>query len=339
MKILFSRPIGVMLVIAAIFGMAASVIGLYFTWTNIPQMETSIVSGTALLHDTISATDDLLTVVGDTLDNTYEIVSAIEKTMTDLANTVQNTADATRSVGGLVGENIAGVIAQTQESISSAAKSIQLVDNFLRLASKIPFIGLDYSPEAPLGQRFEEIGTSLTSVPDTLAKVQTDMADTSTNLSVVKTDVEELSTAISGIKTNLEDAQKVIADYHAILAQLDASLTSLEENLPAILNVLAAAITALLIWLMFTQIAMLVQGFEMLDRAASRKENEDKTSVKLQETQEIRGVESIPEVTAEKLQEPDRGFLGGIRTGKPASTPGLAISTSIPGWFSIRESG
>ena len=172
MKILFSRTIGVLLIIAAIFGMAASVFGLYFTWTNIPQMEPGIVSGTTMLHDTISATDDLLTVVDDTLTTTSTIVSSIEKTMTGLANTVENTSIATLAVGGLVGEDIAGVIEETQESIMSAAKSIQLVDNFLRMASKIPFVGIDYEPEAPLGQRFEEIGDSLTSVPDTLAQVQ-----------------------------------------------------------------------------------------------------------------------------------------------------------------------
>jgi len=308
MKILFSRTIGVLLIIAAIFGMAASVFGLYLTWTNIPQMETGIVSGTTMLHDTISATDDLLTVVGGTLDNVYEIVSVIEKTMTDLADIVQNTSDATLSVGGLVGEDIAGVIEQTQESIMSAAKSIQLVDNFLRLASKIPFVGLDYSPDAPLGQRFEEIGTSLTSVPETLAKVQVDMADTSTNLEVVKTDIVELSTAIGGIKTNLEDAQKVISDYHAILAQLDSSLTSLEENLPTILGVFAGAITGLLVWLMFTQIAMMVQGFEILERRANRKDKQELTEEKPQELEKGHLEESEPEKTQEKPQGPEEGI-------------------------------
>ena len=309
MKILFSRTIGVLLIIAAIFGMAASVFGLYFTWTNIPQMEQGIVSGTAVLHDTISATDDLLTVVDDTLTTTSTIVSSIEKTMTGLANTVENTSIATLAVGGLVGEDIAGVIEKTQDSIMSAAKSIQLVDNFLRMASKIPFVGIDYEPDAPLGQRFEEIGESLTSVPDTLAQVQNDIANTSTNLDVVKSDIEEFGTAISEINTNLEDAQKVIADYHAILAQLDSSLTTLEENLPNILRLLAVAITALLVWLMFTQIAMLVQGFEILERRANRKDKQEMKEEKPQELEEGLIQESEPEKTEEKPQEPEEGHV------------------------------
>lgn len=281
--------LGVLMILVAIVGMGASAFGLYFTWSNIPQINASVLSGTKLLHDTISATDNLLTVVTDTLDNAGTSLGVIEITMEDIATTMQTTADATNSVATLVGDDLTKVIEETQTSLVSTAQSAKMVDDFLRLMSAIPipFVSVPkYSPDESLNVSIEKIGTSLNPIPDSLLKVKVDMTDTSNNLGLVKEDIEDLKVAINGINQNLEDAKKVSSDYKVILARLDDGLKVVEEDLPNILRIAAYAITGLLVWLLFTQLAMLVQGFELLERAGSRKQKVDQLLEKMEEVQE-----------------------------------------------------
>lgn len=293
--------LGVLMILVAIIGMAASGFGLYFTWNNIPQINASVLSGTKLLHDTIGATDNLLTVVTDTLGTAGTSLGAIEITMEDLATTMQTTADATNSVGILVGDDLSNVIEETQASLVSTAESAKMIDDFLRLVSAFPLLGAKYDPAESLNVSIEKIGTSLDPLPKSLVNVKVDMTDTSKNLETVKADIEDLNVAIAGINTNLEDAKKVSTDYKVILAQLDDGLTGMENNLPNILKMVAYAITGLLVWLLFTQLAMLVQGFELLERAGGRKQKVDELIEKLEE--EEKELEEVKEELKEEQEE------------------------------------
>jgi prefoldin subunit 5 len=239
-----------------------------------------------LLHETIAVTGDLLVVVDETLETTRISLDTIEITLEGIANTLQTTANTTMSVSVLVGDDLSRVISETQKSLQSTAASAKVVDDFLRMMSAIPLIGPDYSPEESLDVSIQNIGNSLESIPESLVKVKTDMADTSANLETVQTNIKDLKVAITGINTHVDDAKIVISNYSTILDQLDNGLTGIEVNLPNILRMAAYAITGLLVWLLFTQLAMLVQGFELLERAGSRKQKVDQLLEKMEEVQE-----------------------------------------------------
>jgi hypothetical protein len=78
-----------------------------------------------------------------------------------------------------------------------------------------------------------------------------------------------MSSDISQISANLESARSVLQTYQEILADLQDLVASVREGLPNWLRTLQLGLVLILIWLGVVQIAVITQGWELIERGRS----------------------------------------------------------------------
>jgi hypothetical protein len=191
-------------------------------------------------------------------------MKSIETTFTNTAAALKSTSDMTASIGSMLGEELAGILMETQNSLTSVQASARLIDDTLGIISRIPLIGARYAPDVPLATSIERVNTSLDPLPDTLSDVQTNLVNTSEDIARLEGDLEALSTHIQDLNTQLKDAHAVLSDYQAITLETQAGLAGLEENTPNMVQAFIWAFGAFLLWLLLSQLGLLLLGLHML---------------------------------------------------------------------------
>ncbi|MEA4909229.1 MAG: hypothetical protein GYA17_11905 [Chloroflexi bacterium] len=260
------RLTGSLLIFAALLGAVVSISGLVALWSVQSQVVSSLTSASDLLGRTLTATGDLLNVADATLAQLEGDVDVLEATVSHLAGTIDTTTGVADSIASLVGDDLTGVVRDTQHSLDSVQSSAKLIDDTLRVITAIPFLGTRYQPEVPLETSIAEVSGSLDDMPAALRKVERSLRDASGDAQTMSADIQTLSERVAELKTNLSAARQVIAQYQDILGEAQQGVTTLQANLPGWTRTLAWSFSALLAWLLIAQAGLLTQGLELVSR-------------------------------------------------------------------------
>jgi hypothetical protein len=177
-------------------------------------------------------------------------------------------------VGPLIGEDMVGVIDQTQASLVSASKSAKLVDDTLSVIGAIPFIGQQYQPEVPLSRSITEIAFNLGFMNTSLLEMQAGVQASGRKLDDVRWSVDNLSQQVAAIQPSIIQARVQILEYQLILTTLREKNDAFEKELPAWLNTFYTLATVVLVWVVFSQLGLLLQGWQLLAPAWFRQPEE-----------------------------------------------------------------
>ncbi len=264
MKAIFSRIIGISLVIAAVAGMLFSLYGLVQVWRYKPAVTESLTGELEVIHATVTTTSSGLYTVSDTMKTVAGNVQALQDTTTGLVQSIHGAQPLLDTMVKLVGQDLPETITATQTSLNSAASSAVLIDNVMTSVTSLPLLGLNkYAPAVPLHTALGDISTSLGHIPPALDEINLSLGTAKTNLAAIENGVTSMGSDIDLIKSNLEDARLVIVQYQQENDVLLNQVESARQSLPAWIDGLTWAITIGLIWLFITQIGLLLKGWEM----------------------------------------------------------------------------
>jgi hypothetical protein len=266
MNRLVLRAAGIVLILAAILGLIASAAGLYFVWRIAGQAVQTLTGPLDLADRTLRATSDLLTTADQTLSEVDVNVRLVQSSLADTSIALKTTAQVTSSTASMLGQNLASVVTNTQTALTSVQSSARLVDDSLRIITMLPLIGARYAPQMTLEASISSVTSSLNSVPKSLGEMQEGLNKTASDLSAVQTGLDKMATSIGDTLKQLAQARQVMAQYLQIVGEVTGALTNLRQNLPAWVNLAAWGATVLLVWLIITQLAVLIQGLDMLRR-------------------------------------------------------------------------
>jgi hypothetical protein len=142
------------------------------------------------------------------------------------------------------------------------------VDDVLAIVTTIPFLNLDvYNPDVPLFEGFEEMADSLGRIPESLSEAKGGLESTVGNIEQVEDDFASMARNVGEIATDLEDAQSVIVQYQEIVSEVQGTISSAQESLPGWLRLLRWGFSLMLVWLAIAQIALVAQGWELIERS------------------------------------------------------------------------
>ncbi len=269
MQASFKRIIGILLILASILGMLLSLAGGVMLWRSAARTEALALSTTSVIGESLDTTAGLLDVLHDMLQTTEESFTLVEASLGDSGLALENTADMTDTIGTLMGEDMAGVLSQTQDALSSTQQTARLIDDTLKIVSAIPLIGARYTPDVPLETTIEQVSKSLDPVPDALDEIERGLQNASTDLSIVRKDLMEMETLVSDLKEDTGEIVTLVGTYQSNTEALKTTFDTFEEKLPARLKGFNIAATAFLIWLFISQLGLLTQGFELTGRQKS----------------------------------------------------------------------
>jgi methyl-accepting chemotaxis protein len=256
------------LVLGAILGTLTAGAGLVTLWRAEPVVSETIDATIDLLDTTLTTSADTMLFVNGSLLQMKDNLAIIRGSLENAGRAMQSTSDVTSSVAGLIGNDFTNVVNETQQSLASVQNSARMIDNTLSLISGIPLIGPSlsggYRRDMPLEGSIREVSNSLETVPDSLQDVQNNLQLTSQNFELMKTDLEQLAETIDEIETGLASAEVMMGDYQELFTRSQERLEAARVASPNMVRFLLWLGTAFFIWLLLAQIAMLLQGLDLL---------------------------------------------------------------------------
>jgi uncharacterized protein YoxC len=266
MKPLICRISGVLLIIAAILGWAASILGLVLTWQGISVASTTLQTTVDDLDATLGSTSELLTVLEITLDTINNKLTVIESASISLAETLTAASAITSDFASLSGGDFPLIVKDIQTALSSMESSARLVDDTLGFITRLPLIGNRYAPETPLSDSVYKVSKSMDNLPTTLSSMEGDLTTASKDLKTLKKDIETLSSSLGEIKASIIVMQKALGDYQSAVSRLKERLNTFRENLPTYMTYVSLGITVFFFWLSAVLISQFLHGLELLGR-------------------------------------------------------------------------
>jgi methyl-accepting chemotaxis protein len=271
MRHITTRLAGLLIIFGAILGLLIAGYGLVLLWRAEPGASDTITSTIDLLDTTLTTTSDAMFMVNDSLLEMKGNLGIIRLSLENAGQTMQATANVTSSVADLIGEDFSSVVLETQHSLSSVQNSARMIDNTLSLISGIPLIGpslsAGYRRDMPLESSIREVSSSLEPVPDSLKDVQSGLQQTSQNFELMKKDLDDLAVTIDEIESGLTSAEVVMTDYQTLIVRTQDRLKTARAAAPGLVRTLLLFSVAFCIWLVIAQLALLLQGFELLLRS------------------------------------------------------------------------
>lgn len=267
MRRFLGRVAGVALMAAGALGLVICIVGLFL----IPRVEARVQS---VVMEQLEVIDRALTNTAQGLDlaetsmaQANTVLESVADVAEGVGQAVSNTVPTLDAVSELLGEGLPATIESTQESLASAATSAELVDNVLATLTAIPLLGINrYSPDVPLHQSLEEIGTSLDEIPPSLTKAQEGLTSSRGDLQGLGEEITSMAADIGQVRANLESAGAVLVEYQTIVAESLDLVASVRASLPTWLRTLRWGLSLALIWLGMAQIGLITQGWELIGR-------------------------------------------------------------------------
>jgi len=260
----YSRLTGVIYVIGSIFGLLISLGGLLTLWATKQDVTQNLTGTVALVGRTLTATRDTIGVVSDSLEEAETDLDLLNKMIDGMGKSMDDSGGLIRSTADLVGVEMVGFVNNTQTSLTSVQSSARVVDDFLGLLSSLPLIGARYKPDVPLEDSIALVKTSMDPLPDSLLKIQRDLDVSAANVATLKSEMDALAKQVGAIEESLSQARKMVEEYRAILSDVQARYDRFQDRLPVAITITYLGLTGLLIWMLMTQIGMLINGIGML---------------------------------------------------------------------------
>ncbi|WP_374689197.1 hypothetical protein [Promineifilum sp.] len=275
------RILGLIMLLTGLTILALSLAGAYYVGDRLSALSVGLKSS--------------LDLAGQSLDTARATLGVVESTVGDLGGSLDTAVQATGNASRTLSDSrplIDNVAAVTTQEVPEAVEGIQaalpnmievagVIDNTLVTLSSfgidrtipLPFgasiplqfdLGIDYNPSAPFDDTLRGFQGSLDGLPESLRGLEEDLRLTNDNLASLATDLQATSDNLTAINTRVGEIAPLLAQYTALIDQLDGTIAQVEGNLDRQIDLLRIGVPALLIFLALTQLAPLYLGWELL---------------------------------------------------------------------------
>jgi hypothetical protein len=178
-----------------------------------------------------------------------------------LSQTIYATGPLLEGLAGFLGEGLPATLRSTQSTVTAAAESARIVDTVLETLAAIPFINFSYAPQTPLSETLGNVAGTLSTLPDGLEALGTDLAGTGGTLPDLARSLDAFGASIGEVDESLASAQRIVASYQSLIGDYQAMIAALERLIPVLVSVVPATLTFVIFWLAVVQIAALMVGW------------------------------------------------------------------------------
>jgi methyl-accepting chemotaxis protein len=265
MNLLLNRAVGYLLVIAASIGLVFSLLGIAAVWRVKQPLTDDAMSMIELADRTLKATSDGLLLTKESLTEAMVDVISLKNTLEATSRAINATNPMLDSLSNLLTSNIPDSIYAIQNSLATAQSSAQVIENFLKTVSSLPFLPIQpYDPPVPLHESLSDVSQSLDALPQSLMEMDKSLDSSRGNLILIEAEFRIMSRNVEQMNASLLDAQGVVDSYQNVVSDLQQRTANLSTNIPRWINNLTWFTTFLLILIAIAQLGLLVQGLMLI---------------------------------------------------------------------------
>jgi septal ring factor EnvC (AmiA/AmiB activator) len=258
------RLVGLTLIVTAALGFLLSIAGLLFVARAGATAQQAAADQLATLDRALATTAEGLAIADTSLAEAGGTLTSLSATIADARRAIGEIEPSVGALRELTGTTLPESIASTRRALASARETARVADQVLGALS---LIGLSYNPEVPLNEAIAEVSEGLADVPGDLAAVSAGLDTSEESLSGLAADLGEVSAGLDAIGANVSQAALVVDQYQEIVAGLQADVAATARAAPGWITATRWALALGLIWLGLSQIALLIQGWGMLEQA------------------------------------------------------------------------
>jgi hypothetical protein len=258
--------VGILLILAALGGLVFSIAGIVALQQIKPVMVLGLQNSVNLLIQTLDTTSQGLAVTQTALKSSVDTIANLQTTLETTVKGIDSANPMIDQISKAMDEDVPNTILATQNSLRTAQESAVVIDSLLSTLSKIPLIGLSYSPKVPLAQALGDVADSLEGLPVSLKDMSDSLVNTQSDIQTFQADLSITAESVGGIKESVAQYGSVVKGYEDSLDVVKTQLKALSDGLPNIVRILVLALTVFLVWMAIANLGLLSQGWEMLSR-------------------------------------------------------------------------
>jgi len=262
MRSCLAKIIGFLLIVAATGGLIFSLFSLVSVWMFKPLVTQGLVNGISLIDDSLATTSNGLGVTQESLNGLVLSLQTLQSTVRTVANTVQSTQPMIDELAKLMAEDLPTTMIATQNSLNTAQESARVIDGMLSTLSRLPLIGVGYSPQVPLSTALGDVSSSMSDLPESFANMEDSLNNTNHQMDILQVDFSLMLDSIRQIETSVAQYETVLENYQVSVKLIRDQLANLEKQIPALLSLAALVLTIFLLWMAVAQIGLFTQGWE-----------------------------------------------------------------------------
>ena len=244
-----------LLVIIAILVIVLSASGIYGTWWLHRTVTDVTLQVFSIVNTGVAVVDNGVAVVGGLVQDGRTEVQQAETTITTVGANLQENSPVLTALNTRLETRLAPTVSKVQTTLAPVRGALQTINVVVSILNSLPFV----QENAPAVDRLD---TALTRLDLLAADVR--QLDDTLRASVVEGKnqltqeaVTTLTTLTTRIDTGLSEVQSTVQSVQNDIAVLQGRIQARQERLLLIYNLVAVALTLLLIWLIYSQIVVI----------------------------------------------------------------------------------
>jgi ABC-type transporter Mla subunit MlaD len=271
------RAIGIILILVGLMGLAICYVGVKSGQIAVDSLADSLDSALESASETLDTIEETIEQSRQTVDSINATVEQVQTTTEDLSTTIDDTQPILGELALLVGEAIPSTISDVQDTIPNIAQTAKVVDDTLRLLSKlqieetVPIInykislglGVDYDPEVAFDQAIEGVGDGLEPIAQASGNLESDLNTAGVNMEVLSQDLDELSARLGEMNSELAAFRPLLDEYSSLVVEMQNDISDGQKRLRDQVATAKQALLLVAIWLGLFQLLPIYFGLEL----------------------------------------------------------------------------
>jgi methyl-accepting chemotaxis protein len=272
------RAIGLVLILTGLAGLVMCYLGARAGRDLVDSVSLTAEGILDKASTSLTTVEDSLEQSRQTIGGITETITAVQTTTNNLASTVDDTQPMLDELALLVGQDIPNTIKDVQDTIPNIAQTAKVVDDTLRLLSKlkveqtIPLInyqisfglGVEYDPEIPFDQAVEEVGRGLAPLAVTSGDLEGELKTTRTNMAQLSQDLEGLASGLERLNGETSQFRPLLDEYSTLVNDMQDEIARASGQLDDQLSLAKQVIVLAAVWLSLSQLLPIYIGIELL---------------------------------------------------------------------------
>ncbi|MGD2077531.1 MAG: hypothetical protein PVH18_04075 [Chloroflexota bacterium] len=271
------RAIGVVLILVGLTGLMICYFGAKAGRAFVDEVALSADDLSKTASSSLVTIEDSLEQARQTLTSVTQTIGQVRSTSSDLAMTIDDTQPTLDEMALLVGTDIPDTISDVQETIPNIAQTAKVVDDTLRLLSRlqveqtVPLInyeisfglGVDYNPEIPFDQAVEEVGRGLEPIAVASGNLEEDLQTAKSNMATLSQDLNVLAGNLDTLQDEVTEFRPLLDEYSTLAEDMQDGIASGRVRIDEQSMAVRRGIILAAVWLGLFQLMPLYFGLEL----------------------------------------------------------------------------
>ncbi len=216
------------------FGVVAGLVAVVVGWALVSSVERSTGRSLDLSADALATLSDTIGTARGVVDGVDEALGTVAQLTGQVATTYEASDDVLTGAVRLTGQDLPGSLDAMARTFPSLITVADAVDGALRLASRAPFLGIEYDPEVPFGDSIRDLQATVTPIAGELRTFSAALEVATASSDDVSANLRQLEADLTRVHDRVDEAATLFDRYAATTTDArslaDATRTDLQRQ-------------------------------------------------------------------------------------------------------------